>query len=178
MNNKSTILYIALGVMLLFFFSLWQNSTFKSSLLPSGKKAPQFSLPLVNGKKGEYINLESLKGKIVILDFWSYSCPSCITTMEILKKVYLEYNQKEIKIIGINVDNSSPQKVREFAYSLGVEFPLVIDKDLKVAEKYGVSFLPSTFIIDKSGKIRYNHQGIISYDIYKLEIERLLNERE
>ena len=175
-NKTNIIIYIFAGLILLNLVYLWGKNQF-SEPVPPGKKAPLFSLPVANGKSGETISLAGLKGNVVVLDFWSTSCPPCIRGMSILKRLHVKYNQKGVKIIGVNVEGAYSERIREFAHSLDIPFPLLMDRSLKVAEKYGISALPTTFIIDRNGVIRYTHQGLRSYDVYEQEIEELLNEK-
>jgi len=174
-NNPNIIIYIFAGLLLLNLLYLWGKSRFSESLIP-GEPAPSFDLAIVNGKLGERKRLEGLKGRVVILDFWSTSCPACLKGLSILKKLYSKYHQRGVEIIGVNVEGAKESFIRDFSHSFDIRFPLAIDRDLKLAERYKVNSLPFTFIIDKNGIIRYTHQGLYPYNVYEEEIKLLLNE--
>jgi len=128
----------------------------------------------------EPITMESLKGKVVLVDFWTYSCVNCVRTLPYLQDWYNKYSDKGLEIIGIhspefpferNVNN-----VRKAMEELGVTWPVVLDNDFSQWNSYNNRFWPAHFFIDSKGVIRYFHFGEGSYEESEQVIRKLLEE--
>jgi peroxiredoxin len=114
------------------------------------QKAADFSLKDLQGKT---ITLSSLKGrKVVLLNFWATWCPSCISEMPSLNRVYKEMKSRGLEVIAISTDRSA-SSVRDFRDTHGLAFPIVMDEDREVTRQYHVFSLPTSFLIDKEGFI-------------------------
>ena len=136
------------------------------------KAAPDFALTSL---KGQTIKLSDYKGKIVILNFWAKSCPSCRMMIAELVKLYDNYKDKGVEIIGINLDRLNIGKIREFSKKENMNYPTVIS-DYEVIEDYGgISFIPVTFIIDKQMNIEKKFIGYISYEVMESQVNELLS---
>jgi peroxiredoxin len=119
--------------------------------IKEGDNAPMF--------KG---NTADLKGKkVVVLDFWSIYCASCIEAMPKLNDIYSEFRDKGLVIIGVNLDSFGTHRVVKFMNGMEkkIIFPVMIDKTRKVAMSFSAMVLPTTLVIDASGKIRFYHVG-------------------
>lgn len=135
--------------------------------LDAGAKAPEIGLKDLSGKT---IDLASLAGKVVILDFWATWCAPCREEMPELQKFYKKYNAKGLEIVGISVDKT-PEGIKDFVSKLKVTFPIVHDDGHKVADKYSPPRMPSSYIIDRKGVVRYVHGGYRAGDAEKFEKE-------
>ncbi|MGH0053894.1 MAG: cytochrome c biogenesis protein DipZ [Sphaerochaetaceae bacterium] len=140
--------------------------------------------PLVAG--GPWINtdapitMEALRGKVVLVDFWTYSCVNCVRTLPYLRDWYDAYSDKGLEILGIhspefpferNINN-----VRKAVEELNVTWPVVLDNDFAQWNVYNNRFWPAHFFIDSKGVIRYFHFGEGSYEESEEVIRKLLKE--
>jgi peroxiredoxin len=140
--------------------------------LDAGAKAPEIGLKDLSGKT---VDLASLAGKVVIVDFWATWCAPCREEMPELQKFYKKYNAKGLEIVGISVDKA-PDGIKEFVSKLKVTFPIAHDDGHKVADKYSPPRMPSSYIIDRKGVVRYVHGGYRAGDAaqFEKEIQELL----
>lgn len=101
---------------------------------------------------------ESLKGKVLILHFWQIGCSSCKLEMPSMDELYGKYRRKGLEVLAVNVGQKK-EAVKAFASELGVSYPILIDPDRKSAALYGVTDVPRTYVIDRSGVVRYRILG-------------------
>lgn len=134
-------------------------------------KAPDFALPNLGGQT---VTLESLRGQIVILDFWATWCGPCRMTMPLLQD-FVERKPIGVRVFSVNVWESDTSKVRPFLADYGYDFDVLFGNDA-LPQEYGVSGIPTLFIIDKDGIIRYKHVGYSPYadQFLKWQTESLL----
>jgi len=118
--------------------------------------APDFTLPdIATGK--EY-SLSQFKGKVVVINFFTFFCGPCREEMPDLNKIYNDNKGKGLQMIGIGL-SSNPTQLRFLAKQLGLDYPILMGDD-KVGKAYGnVEVVPTTFIIDKSGNIKQKVLG-------------------
>jgi thiol-disulfide isomerase/thioredoxin len=122
--------------------------------LAVGKEPIPFS---VKGTKGETLSPEMYKGKVLLLDFWATWCGPCKAEMPNVKKVYSKYNSKGFEIVGVSLDRSR-EALDKYVAQNKIEWPQYFDGKYwnnDIATQYGVKSIPTTFLIDKKGKIRY-----------------------
>jgi thiol-disulfide isomerase/thioredoxin len=120
-----------------------------------GKGAPDLSLKTVNGK-GE-ITRDSLAGKVAIVDFWATWCGPCKQSFPKLEEL-AKQNQGKVQVVGISVDDKS-DGVADFAKSNGATFAIGWDDGHAIANRWKVDSMPTTYILDSSGTVRYIHAG-------------------
>jgi cytochrome c biogenesis protein CcmG, thiol:disulfide interchange protein DsbE len=120
-----------------------------------GKAAPDLAIQTLNGK-GK-ISLESLQGKTVIVDFWATWCGPCKQSFPKLDELSKRLGDK-VEVVGISVDDDK-KGVVEFAKENGATFAIGWDDGHAIAEKWKVGTMPTTFIVDGSGKVRFIHDG-------------------
>jgi peroxiredoxin len=135
-------------------------------------KAPDFTLRDVNGKT---VSLSSLKGKVILLNFWATWCPPCKAEMPSMNKLYNEIKSKGFEIVAVSTDNAlSP--IKEFLVISRVDFTVLFDEKKAVSRQYKVFSMPTTFLIDRSGFIVEKYFGEYDWtdpDVRK-QIEKLL----
>ncbi|MFI5297943.1 MAG: TlpA family protein disulfide reductase [Polyangiales bacterium] len=119
------------------------------------KKAPAFSLKKFKGGKFES---SSADGKVLIVDFWATWCGPCKASFPKVDALYRKYKAKGVVVIGVNEDEDGGD-IAGFVDDTGATFPIALDKNQKVAESFGVEAMPSTILIDKSGVVRFVHDG-------------------
>lgn len=179
---------IILGITLLIIFGLIFFIGFE---LPSGKseikidKSGYSLAPEIRGIKG-YINTDSnislanLRGKVVLLDFWTYSCINCIRTIPYLNEWNEKYNDDGLVILGVHSPEFEFEKdyanVKNAVEEYEIKFPVILDNDFSTWRAYNNRFWPHKFLIDAEGYIRYDHIGEGSYSETEKEIVKLLKE--
>lgn len=134
---------------------------------------------------GEWFNtspltLEELRGKVVIVDFWTYSCINCQRTLPYLKDWYEKYKDRGLVIIGVHAPEFEFEKnknnVKNAIEDFGIEYPVVQDNQFATWRAYENHYWPAKYIIDKNGQIRYTHFGEGAYDETEKIIQELLSE--
>lgn len=147
------------------------NGTLKPSLPPSetAGTAPAFTLPDIHGTS---VSLSSLRGKTVILNFWATWCPPCRREIPDFISLQSQYGSKGLQIVGVALDE--PDAVKAFAVQYGMNYLVLLGTD-DIARRYGgITGIPTTFIIDKSGKIVNQFEGFRPKDVFEKEIQKLL----
>jgi peroxiredoxin len=114
-----------------------------------GQEAPAFTL---NDLEGKPISIKDYKGKVVFINFWATWCPPCKEEIPSLNKLHKKYSGKDFAVIGISTDDSKKAIVK-FLKKHKVDFVIPHDKDGKIMREYKVFSLPTSFLIDKQGKI-------------------------
>lgn len=157
-----------------------KDGTVESELRPPTKLAPDFT-----GGTG-WINSQplslrtDLKGKVVLVDFWTYSCINCIRTMPYLRQWYDAYKEKGFVIVGVHSPEfefeKKTQNVEKAVQDFQLTYPIVQDNNFAIWTAYTNSAWPSHYLIDKEGYVRYVHIGEGSYDKTEEAIRVLLGE--
>jgi len=119
--------------------------------------APDFTLQDINGNE---VTLSDFKGKVVVLNFWATWCPPCRKEIPVFIELYKKYKDEGLVIIGISLDREGKRVLIPFVKKFGINYPVLIGTK-KVVDAYGgIRGIPTTFIIDKKGKIRKKHIGL------------------
>lgn len=116
---------------------------------PKPIAAPDFSLPTLKGGKAM---LSSLRGRVVLLHFWASWCPPCRQEMPELTAVAAHYG-KGLTLLAVDADSSDGKGAAKFVATHDITLPIALDADDKVHRRYGVRALPTTYLIDRQGKI-------------------------
>ena len=135
----------------------------------SGDAAPTFTLDSLNGAG----KLEVAKGKVTLVDFWATWCEPCKKSFPKLQELHMKHKSSGLNIVAISVDDENT-KIKGFASRFSAKFPVGWDNDHSLAKKYfGAAkdpTMPTSFLIDKTGKIRFVHTGY--HDGEEQEIEK------
>lgn len=133
----------------------------KNAVLPSDAadsaytKAPDFMLKDLNGRT---VSLASLRGKVILLNFWATWCPPCKAEMPSMNRLYNEIKAKGFEVIAVSTDNAlSP--VKEFLAKNRLDFTVLLDEKKTVSRAYKVFSMPTTFLIDRNGFIVEKYYG-------------------
>ena len=128
---------------------------------PTGAVAPDFELKLLNAS-GKTMKLSDLKGKAVVLDFWATYCVPCKIEMPWFVDLQKKYGPQGLQVVGVAADDEGEKIVSEFSKAMGVNYPILLGTE-NVAQDYGgLSGLPTTFFIDRSGKVVAREVGLVS----------------
>ena len=134
----------------------------------------------INSKQ---LTLQQLQGKVVLLDFWTYSCVNCIRTLPALKEMWKKYKDKSFIIIGIHTPEFEFEKdvfnVQKAVRKLGIEYPVLNDPERINWENYGNTYWPRAAVINPAGEVVLDHVGEAGYDeIEETIIEELKKMKE
>jgi thiol-disulfide isomerase/thioredoxin len=146
-------------------------------------KAPEFAqiTGYINTPHNSPITLSSLKGKVVLVDFWTYSCINCIRTIPYLNDWDQKYAGNGLVIVGVHSPEFEFEKnydnVKAAVQRLGITYPVVLDSDHGTWDAYGNQYWPRHYLIDAQGYIRDNHIGEGGYEQTEKTIQSLLAER-
>jgi peroxiredoxin len=132
-----------------------------------GKKAVEFSLPTV---AGETMALQSWRGKVVLLNFWATWCGPCREELPELARVQEKFRQRGLTVAAVTVDNEL-ENIRSFLKKYDVKLQVLWDKRKKVAKAYAVEKMPSSYLIDRNGVVRFIHRGYNSEELKRIETE-------
>ena len=124
------------------------------------------------------LDLAQYRGKVVYVDFWASWCGPCKQSFPFMKALKAHYPAGEVVVVTINVDRSRPQ-ANAFLQKVGAGLPVVFDAKGDLAAKYKVSDMPTSFLVDRSGKIRYRHEGFFpaKQAEYQAHVAELVKER-
>ncbi len=124
------------------------------------------------------LTLESLKGKVVLIDFWTYSCINCIRTTPFIESWYEKYKDEGLVVIGIHAPEFAFEKVesnvREAVVNAGITYPVALDNDFTTWRAYNNRYWPAHYFIDRDGQVRHTHFGEGEYDESEKVIQELL----
>jgi peroxiredoxin len=159
-----------LGKIFIFAVALFMlGACSQGSAVEIGQKAPDFSLTDING---EMVSLSDFNGKVVILDFFASWCPPCRQEIPDFIELERSYGDKGFAMVGVALVNAGDAK--EFSEKMGINYPVLVDDD-KASEIYGpIRSIPTTFVIDKSGKIVKKYIGFRPKDVFEADIKELL----
>jgi peroxiredoxin len=141
--------------------------------LTIGSPAVDFSATATDGKK---LRLGDYRGKVVLLDFWASWCVPCRQEMPNVKKVYREYNGKGFEIIGVSLDKTR-QNCMTYVRNQGLPWRQIFDGKAwksEIGQKYAVSAIPATFLLDRSGRIRFKN---LRGDALRVAVKKLIEEK-
>ena len=126
------------------------------------------------------LTLASLRGKVVLVDFWTYSCINCLRTLPHLKAWYAAYHKKGLVIIGVHTPEFAfehvTSNVQAAVKRLGIAYPVMQDNDYKTWDNYANEYWPAEYLIDKQGHVRHTHFGEGEYPQTEALIRRLLGD--
>ncbi len=138
-----------------------------------GQVAPDFELQSLDGKN---VKLSDFRGKAVLLNFWATWCGPCKIEMPWFVELQKEYGPQGFQIVGVAMDDASTEDITKFAKQMGVNYPVLLGKEA-VGESYGgVGVLPTTFFIDRDGKLVAREFGLQSRSVFVDHIKDALGQ--
>jgi peroxiredoxin len=160
-------------------FSVLMMTTLVASLAWAAQTlsgpAPGFTLQS-NG--GEQVSLASLKGKVVMVNFWATWCVPCRQEMPHLQALYERYNSLGFELLAVNVEKNNAEGARKWLEETPVTFPVLFDPNNEVTKLYKVQTMPSTVLVARDGTMRFIHHGYKpGYEgEYQTQVRALLRE--
>jgi cytochrome c biogenesis protein CcdA/thiol-disulfide isomerase/thioredoxin len=134
-----------------------------------------------NTPNGQPLSIAGLRGKVVIVDFWTYSCINCLRTLPHLKAWDKSYRRAGLTIVGVHAPEFAFERVtsnvRSAVKRLGLRYPVALDNDFQTWRAYDNDYWPAKYLIDKTGHVRYTHFGEGAYGETESWIRRLLGEK-
>ena len=150
MRNLKTFMTIVIMFLLMITAGLSQ--------VGADKKAPDFTLPDMNGKNFQLS--QNTEGKLTLLNFWATWCMPCREEMKKLKKIQKKYEDKGLEIVCVSVDDpKTVSKVKSFIKTNRYKYTVLLDTNNEVMRLYQVTNPPYTFLIDEHGELVYTHSG-------------------
>ena len=156
---------IAAAVLLLF------SASACSSQSMEGKQAPAFNLKTAAGKT---VDLKNLAGKVVVVNFWATWCPPCRAEIPGMEEVYEKYKDKGLEIVGISLDRDGWNAVKPFLQKTRMTYPVVLDDADAAAAYGGISAIPTSFVVDRKGRIVKHHVGYFPKQDFEAAVKPLL----
>ena len=121
-----------------------------------------------------------LKGKVVLVEFWTFECINCLNALPYVKALYAKYKDRGFTIVGVHTPELPAERVvsnvQQQVRDLGITFPVVIDNDYKIWNAWGNEYWPALYVVDAHGRVRYHHFGEGAYDEEDRVVQKLLYE--
>lgn len=133
--------------------------------------APPFSSARLDGGK---LALGSLRGRVVLLNFWAVGCPPCRIEMPELEKIHRRYSGNGLRVIGVTEMDPPRDEVARFVAEIGVTYPILLDPGARIGGLYRIEAHPTSVVIDARGILRFVNAGYLRGD--EKEIERAVRE--
>ena len=152
------------------------HDPYSAQLHPAAKKSTltDFETELVSG---ESFRLSEQKGKVVLLNIWATWCPPCEEETPDLVELYEQYRDHDVLFLGISIDEQGKSVVLPFIEKHNVTYPMTID-DGTIMDKYGpLMGVPTTYIVDRDGNLRYFATGAVTKKEIAPRLEKLINEK-
>jgi peroxiredoxin len=175
--RKKILLERGFVVTLALFIIVWGLSTVAAASKTGtavGDIAPGFTLQNLDGKQ---VALQDVVGrnKVTLVNFWATWCPPCRAEIPELVDFYKKYQNKGVTVLAVNLQQDAAT-VSKLAGQMGMNFPILLDRDGSVGGKYQVYYIPTTFILDRTGTIRAAIQGGTNFATLESKVAALLKE--
>lgn len=174
-RHRKLIQYLIFAIVLIVGGYAIGNSLFTTStVLGQGDTPPSFKLAGLDNSVHEW---EDYAGKPVILNFWGTFCPPCRDEMPALQKQYEKWKGQGLELVGINLSEDR-LTVESFIRQVGVNFPILLDKDKNIEKQYGLKHYPTTFFITANGTIQeVVIGGLLTEEEIETRVERLMKSK-
>jgi peroxiredoxin len=133
--------------------------------------APDFALKNLKGHK---VRLTDFGGKVVLLNFWATWCPPCRVEIPHLKELYAKYQDKGLEVIGISLDLAGEEVVKIFVERNQISYSILLGDERIAVDYGGILGIPTSFLIDRQGKIRQKLVGLQSKEVFEEAVKGLL----
>jgi peroxiredoxin len=152
---------------------IWPQLAAAIGITSAATTAPAAHLTTLDG---EPISLDDLRGKVVLLNFWATWCPPCRHEMPGFQAVYTSKRDRGFVVLGVSLDATGRERVAAFLREHGITYPVAMATGKVVTDFGGVNMLPTSFLIDREGRIRHEVRGYFARLTLEQAVERLLSE--
>ncbi len=169
-SQRNRNLLAALALLTLGLFAAPQRATAdQPNPIAENRTAPELTGTRWENTPGhEPIKLAALRGKVVVLQFWTYGCINCRRNLPAYNQWQRELVGENLALIGVHTpetpSEANPARIRQHIRHEGVKYPILIDSDSKNWDRWNQQFWPTIYLIDKRGKIRYRWEGELESD--------------
>ncbi|MCA1427845.1 MULTISPECIES: thioredoxin family protein [unclassified Bradyrhizobium] len=140
--------------------------------------APDFT-GITNWFNSKPLHIADLRGKVVLVNFWTYGCVNCVNTLPHVTGLYAKYRDRGLVVVGVHTPEfpfeRSAANVQAALKRHGITYPVAQDNESKTWSAYRNQYWPAQYIVDQSGKIVFQHAGEGSYDEIDRTVAKLLN---
>ncbi|MBI4588828.1 MAG: TlpA family protein disulfide reductase [Candidatus Rokubacteria bacterium] len=127
-----------------------------------GQRGPEFRLKSLEGKR---VSLKDYQGKLVVLNFWATWCTPCEVEMPALENLWVSHREKGLVVVGITVDRGGPRSLIEpYVKGKKLTFPILLDPDMRTAQAWRVTAIPTTFLVRPDGEVAGVSHGAREWD--------------
>ena len=154
-------------------YRMWPQVAAAFGVASASAQAPALRVTTLDG---DSLSLEQLRGKVVLVNFWATWCPPCRIEMPGFQRVYEKKRDAGFAIVGLSTDATGSAAVRAFLAERGVTYPVAMANGQAVRDFGGVNLLPSSFLIDRQGRIRHEVRGMFTSVALEQAVDRLLAE--
>ncbi|HXY49515.1 MAG TPA: TlpA disulfide reductase family protein [Terriglobales bacterium] len=170
-RNPLTLVFVALVVALMLFLGF--HMARRPGTAVAGQLAPNFTLDTLEGKA---VHLSDFRGQAVLLNFWATWCGPCKIEMPWFIELQRQYGREGLQIVGVAMDDSSKEDIQKFVRQMGVNYPILLGKEAVGQDYGGVNVLPTTFFIDRDGRIVGREFGLQSRSVFVDHIKQALGQ--
>jgi cytochrome c biogenesis protein CcmG/thiol:disulfide interchange protein DsbE len=124
--------------------------------------APDFALTDLSGKP---LRLADFKGRLLLLNFWATWCPPCRAEIPDFISSYKEYRDQGLAIVGVSVDQLAPAQLKKWVAEAGINYPVAPATEQVLSAYRPGDYIPATILVDRAGRIRYRHVGVMQKDL-------------
>lgn len=155
--KRSIVLAILLAAAVLLFLLLVSKERPRATkVIHEGDQAPEFRLSALDGKQA---GLSDYRGKVVMVHFWATWCPPCVEELPTLERMYRSLSGKDFELLAVSVDEGGAGTVASFLQRNRLALPVLLNPGGSVAKSYGTFKFPETYLLDRSGIVRYKVIG-------------------
>ncbi len=173
MGLKSIVAWSALIVGALTITYTYAPTSGKLQLIAAEKRAAATDFKLVDSN-GKEVKLSDYKDKVVLLNFWATWCAPCEVEIPWFKEFEQTYRDRGFAVLGVSSDEEGWQAVRPFMKALSMNYRILLD-DGKMPSPYKeIEALPTTYLVDRQGRVAVEHTGLVGKNVYEAGIQQLL----
>jgi peroxiredoxin len=162
-----------IGVLAFVGLRVWPQLAAAVGVGGTGEPVPALEVVTLDG---EPVSLDALRGQVVLVNFWATWCPPCRLEMPGFQRVYESRRDRGFTIVGLSTDRTGTGPVRQFLEERGITYPVAMAPGEAVRSFGGVTALPLSFLIDRSGRIRHEVRGYFAEPALARAVDRLLDE--
>ena len=142
---------------------LWSASPGTAGELEPVPAAPAADALGVKDLGGRVHQLDGYTGKVVRVNFWATWCPPCVAEMPSLQRLYTSLADQPFALLAVSMGEGE-RKIKHFKNTAGIDFPLLLDQASDLSQRWGVDFLPTSYLVDAKGRLRYKAYGEVDWD--------------